>query len=246
MTTKNKEKEISEENQKLVKQLDERGYDWNKHPKVQGIIKDNQKEREARQSAEQDLERLREENELLMSQLKDHKPEKPSETDKDLEGLPKDPDDYITVKQAKALAEKAKQENQQKNQQETQKQMQRRLLDSEKKAIEKYSEEKMGEGLDYSTVIEEGYKKLIKNNPAYKQVVLNADDPAEEAYRLGCQNPVIQKRLEKKRNQELLNKMEERPSSQTKVGSITDTQYNELLKLSDEELNRKIEERGGQ
>ena len=122
---------------------------------------------------------------------------------------------------------------------------------SEKETKEKYSSDKVGADLSYDKVIEEGLTPLLKTNPGYKTVIRNSANPAEEAYRIGLLHPKFQEMVTKKKQQEFLDKLTQ-GKIKTGVGSggptgggvSAETPIQDLLKLSDEELDR-LARKGG-
>jgi hypothetical protein len=69
------------------------------------------------------------------------------------------------------------------------------INESFEKAKEKYTEEKTGKGLSFDEV-NEGTARMITKNKIYRDLILNDENPAEKAYEIGLQDPIIAKRLE--------------------------------------------------
>ena len=105
-------------------------------------------------------------------------------------------DDLLTVDQAKRLAEKQAKRYARQTYEEFRKEEQDRVAKTaqEKKAQEfqqKLSrlnvleEEQRRVHEDFDSIVDTYVLPLINSNPAYKQLVMEADNPAEEAYMLG-------------------------------------------------------------
>ena len=234
--------ELEKEQDELLKRLDDADYDWNKNPHIAGMIKDNQAERKSRQSAETELEKLREENAMLSEELTTKK----NSSDDTVDGV-KD-DEYLTVGQAKKLLGKASEEFQSKSSESQRKELMEKLADSEIKAKEEFTTKKYGEGLDYLSVLE-GYKRIIAQNPAYQQVMLNAKNPAKQAYEIGLLDAEISKKAEAFKNAKFLDKM--KTSGHIPKGSggggvgLTDKSYDELLNTPASEIMKSLREEEG-
>jgi len=233
------------QHEELLQKLDEDGYDWNKHPKVQGIIHDNQKERELRHSVEDQLTQMRVKNEMLRREL-----EKEGSGEEDLDELDiigddvKD-DDYLTVAQAKQLAKRMSSQQQKQQQQQQQQSRAERIRESESNAKNKYTADKVGEGLDYMNVIDKGYKEMVKENPSLHQTVQSSHDPAETAYRLGLTHPEVQEKMKEVQKQELLKKINNQKGPRGGSGgekglSTTDSEMESLLGKPVEELEAEL------
>jgi len=82
-----------------------------------------------------------------------------------------------------------------------------KLKDSEDSAKEKYSPEKVGADLCYDKVIDEGFSKMVKDNPAYKVVVRNSVNPGLEAYKIGLQHPDFAALVRKKTAEGLIDRL---------------------------------------
>jgi len=60
-------------------------------------------------------------------------------------------------------------------------------------AKDKYTEAKAGKGLSFDEV-NEGTARMVKENPVWGQLIMNDPNPAERAYQVGLQDPIIAKR----------------------------------------------------
>lgn len=116
---------------------------------------------------------------------------------------------------------------------------------SEDVVKEKYSPEKVGADLCYDKVIDDGFAKLVKENPAYKIVVTNSPNPAEEAYKIGLTHPDFQTLLKTETAKGLIDKLGTTKvktgigSSQGSVGfDVGKASISDLLKLSKEDLQK--------
>jgi len=235
--------ELEKEQEALLKRLDDTDYDWNKNPHIAGMIKDNQAERKSRQSAETELERLREENTMLSEELATKKSSSDNDTVDDIND-----DEYLTVAQAKKLLGKASEEFRNKDSETQKRELMQKLSDSEIKAKEEFTAKKCGEGLDYLSVLE-GYKRMIAQNPAYQQVMLNAKNPAKQAYEIGLLDAEISKKAEASKNAKFLNKMKTGghiPKGSGGGGAgLTDKSYDELLNTPTSEIMKSLREEEG-
>ena len=120
-----------------------------------------------------------------------------------------------------------------------------KLKASEDATREKYSPEKVGADLCYDKVIDEGFAKLVKDNPAYKVVVINSPNPGLEAYKIGLTHPDFQALLKTKAAATVVDKLTT-TKVKTGVGSsqgatgfdASNASISDLLKLSDEDLKK--------
>ena len=240
--TQEQQVEIQQQKQKeLLNELKGTGFKIEDTDEFKGIIGNLQKERQSKQEIEEQLAELRDQNAALsnqISKLADRGDEDP------LKG--KDPDDYLSVKEAKKLLDSTLKQVESREKQQKQADLYKRFADSEQKAVKEYTAEKMGEGLDYKSVLE-GYKRVIRRNPKYQEVMINADEPALEAYRIGLLDPEIQERVEAAKSAKVLDKMKNSGRVPKGAGSlkddgpIIDDDYEALLNKSDTELMRTLE-----
>lgn len=226
--------ELKVEQDDLLKKLDDSGYDWNKHPHVLGIIKDNQSERKSRQDADSEIERLRGVNVTLTEELAAKpEPKKDNELDENA---------YLTVGEAKKLLAQASEEKKSEDTKKQQADLQIKFSKSEATAKVEFTTEKMGEGLDYSSVLK-GYGRMVQKNPAYHQVMLSAENPSKQAYEIGLLDPEIAKLVEASKNVKLLDKM--KGSDIPKGGgagglNIDDKNYEQLLNMPMPDLMKSL------
>jgi len=66
---------------------------------------------------------------------------------------------------------------------------------SVEKARQKYSKEKVGEGLTFDEVLE-GTRRMCKENKMYEHAIAADKDPGELMYKIGLMDPIIAKRAE--------------------------------------------------
>ena len=214
--------------------------------KVKGILADLQKERAKNRELQEKVAQLQSEYEQVTSLL-DELQEKKGEGDESVSD-----DDVATIKHVKNLLRQELDKYGGMFAQTISSLESKFLAISEKEAQAKYSPEKVGEELSYDKVIEEGLKPLLEQNPNYKLVIRNSPNPAEEAYRIGLTHPKFQEVLLKKKQQEILEKLS-KEKAKTGVGSAgsggvtgisESTPIEDLLRLSDEELDRLAREKG--
>ena len=229
--------ELKADQDALLEKLKVSGWKPEDTPEFKGIIRDNQSERQRAQTMADENQRLREQLDLIIGE----KGTPPSEEDS-LKGA--SDDDYMTVKMAKELLQQTVKKGETLEAQRQRDAMQNRLLESEEKAKAKLTVEKTGEGLDWSTVFNEGYKKMIAKNPGYQQAVLNSPDPAMEAYRIGLMELTIAKRVDTSKNAKLLDEMSKSgktPKISGGVGTgLEDKTYDELLNTPASEIERSL------
>jgi len=234
------EKELLEKQQDILKSLEETGYRFDEHPQFKGVIKDMQHERQTRQTAEDRVAQLQEENRVLTEELanQDTKPEKEEENE--------NPDALLTRAEAKKLLDKALSQGQKASEQEKKQAHDKRLFASEEEARKMFSAEKVGEGMDYDTVIKDGYVKMLKKNPAYHQVVVASDNPAAEAYRIGLLEESFAKKLDENKTKEVLSKIKTGGAAgipKTSIAAFSEkSDYEDMLKKSPAELERELRE----
>jgi len=230
--------EAKEKQQELIKQLGEAGWKLEEDERFKGLLRDVQSERKSRQTAEEALREVREENQMLTEELAGKTDETGHEDDNGAE----DEGEYLTVGRAKKLLAKTLEEGKVAETEEKQQALAQRFAESEEKAKEEFTTEKMGEGLDYSTVLKEGYKKMVAHNPGYQQVVKNSRDPAREAYQIGLLEPEIAKRLDAQKNTKLLASMRVGggPKGAIETASLEQQDYETLINTPDSELMKSL------
>lgn len=205
---------------------------------IRGILADLKKERERRSMSEGKTVELEERIQELETALAEKK-----ETSITTE----DNEDVATVGRIKeiladVLTKKEAEYNQRVNALEA-RILSSNLKTSEDGAKEIYSVEKVGEKLSYDNVIDNGFALLVKENPSYKAVVINSQDPAKEAYKIGLTHPDFQALLKKKAAGEIVEKLTT-TKVKTGVGSgqgstgfdASKATIQDLLKLTDKEL----------
>jgi len=208
---------------------------------VKGLLADLQKERERRHLAEQDMQYLKERVEELEGLIGElgQTPEEEISDDEFTGSLP----------EIKKIAEQTVEEktNALVNEIQTLRAqiLSEKLAIAEERAKERYAPDKVGEDLSYDKVIS-AFEELVKANPGYRQAVLSARDPAEEAYRLGLTHPKFRELLQKQAEGEVVSKLTS-PKPKTGVGSVKgggglnsleSASIEDLINLSDEELDK--------
>jgi len=203
-----------------------------------GVIKDLNRERETRQQVQGQVTMLQEQVDILMQ-----------EKEKVVEDPAKD-EEFLTRKEAKLLLDKATKDSTKEEQMREQRRLNDKFASDEADAKTKLTEEAKGVGLDYLSVLHEGYAKIIADNPAYKDVVLAAGqrgkNMAEEAYKIGLTHPDIQARIQSKKNLETLedidkhSKTSKAPATIESVMSMKQTTFEDLMTLSEDDLKASI------
>ena len=181
--------EVKETIETVIEEPKEKSYsekEW------KGLLGDKQNETRARQEAQAEAANLR----IQIAELK-HNLEQKTSTVEDDTG---DPEDVATIAKLKKEIAKAKQEllgmyTKEKEEQTTAART-KKINESYEKAISKYTEEKAGKGLSFDEVVKEGTARMIAKNRVYQDLIVNDPDPAEKAYEIGLQDPIIAKRLE--------------------------------------------------
>ena len=93
-------------------------------------------------------------------------------------------------------------------------------------AIQKYSPRK-DIGLDFNTVYSAAIR-LCRGNKYEEQALIHATNPGEAIYKKGCEDPDIKAKLRLEENQELLTNMDKRKVDKTNLGgspSIKDSEF---------------------
>lgn len=120
-----------------------------------------------------------------------------------------------------------------------------RIKTSEDTVKEEFSPEKVGKDLCYDKVIDEGFSKLVEQNPGYKVAVRNSANPALEAYKIGLTHPDFAALMKQKTAESVVDKL-----TTTKVktaigsggggGGADASKYTlqELIDLPDKELEK--------
>jgi uncharacterized small protein (DUF1192 family) len=209
---------------------------------IKGLLSDLKKERDRRAIAEEKVNELEERLEELEAHIEDLKAsgEEPS---------PEEEEEVASIGKVKKLLEETLAEREEEYNQRIAileaEILADRLKASEDAAQEKYSPEKVGAELCYDKVINEGFAEMLMKNPAYRGVVVNSPNPAEEAYKIGLTHPDFQAILKTKTAAGVVEKLTA-PKVKTGVGSsqgasgfdASKASISDLLKLSDEELKK--------
>lgn len=212
---------------------DEAGVDITQTKAYQGILRDLKGERSKRQELEQSVEALHE-------QLQ-------QDAGKQTEEEKIDDEDLLTVGQFRKLQEKEKKAKAAEEQKSQRTALDRKFLSSEEQARTEFTAEKMGSGLDFDTVLENGFKAMATKNPAYWQVVVNSDNPAREAYEIGLRHPDIAKKHESFRGSKLLEGLNKGKNYSRTSGGGGGADMNDISKLSElpeSELLKQIQAAG--
>jgi len=235
-----------EEQKQKIDELSQQAQESDTDKRIKGILAELREERKRRSISEErqtELEERIDELEELLEEGKETKEEPSTEE----EG------EFLTKGTAKKLLEDvlAKRESEFQGRLAVieWEMLQDRLKVSEDAVMEQYSPEKVGEDLCYDKVIEQGFTKLLKENPGYRQVVLNSPNPAKEAYKIGLTHPDFQALLNTKAAAGVVQKITT-PRPKTGVGSsqgavgfdASKATITELVKLSDEELKKLAKE----
>ena len=239
MADERTQEQVNEEQARLLQELEKTGWKIDDDPKFKGVIRDMQQERKSRQTMEEQLTATREENTLYAEQLA-----KMKNTDDEEEEEDDDDDGFLTKKQAREMLDKAISQGKEASAAQRASEVQMRMRDSEEKAKAELTADKVGEGLDYDTVIREGYAKMVKKNPAYHQVVLNSENPAEEAYRIGLLEPSMSKKVDTRKNDEFVGKLRTEGGRGIPKASLAalneEESYEQLLKMPESEIERSL------
>lgn len=158
---------------------------------IKGLLEDLKKERGRRAESEEeqgDLKaRIADLEEKLVEAVKKREEEVPSEDD----------NEPLTKGEAKKLLNEILSKRETLSKEEFDKKLASvvaiidadRIKISEDAVKEEFSVEKVGKELCWDKVIDDGFKKLVVQNPAYKLVVRNSPNPALEAYKIGLTHP---------------------------------------------------------
>lgn len=232
------------EQTKLLEESSQQTQEPETEKQIKGLLADLKKERDRRSTSEEKVSELEErisEMEALLEKKEAKTSEEEEEEEEGEEG------EFVTAGKVKKVVQTVLS----KREEEYNKRilalesaiLSGRLKTSEDAVKEKYSPEKVGEELCYDKVMDEGFSKLLKENPAYREVVLSSANPAEEAYKIGLTHPDFQSLLKSKATGEAVDKLG-RPKPKTKIGSgqggtgfdASKASIGDLIKLSGEEL----------
>lgn len=217
-----------------------------------GILRDLQEERERRRKAEELAERTAREVEQLKEQFNakiaaaDDKPEediKLADDDLTTFGAIKKYTDKMIREKVEPMAKKIAWYEQ--------KVFQDNILNSEKAAKDKYSAAAVGADLAYDKVFEEGTREMVKINPGFIEAIRNSPNPAETAYEIGMLHPKFKNVRQKSQAEELVEKIQSPKAVTGRTGAGKSGGFNaktatiaDLVKLSDEELDKLAREQG--
>lgn len=231
-----------EEQKKLAEQAPLPAQESETEKEIRGLLTDLKKERERRSTSEEKAAELEGRIEDLEGRLEEATKKREEEsTENDTE--------MLTVGEAKKVIS----ETLSKREAEYDKRIGGLSLKidtvvlklSEDAVKEKYSPEKVGADLCYDKVIDEGFAKLVKENPAYKVVVANSANPGEEAYKIGLTHPDFQALLKTETAKGVIDKLGTTKvktgigSSQGSTGfDVSKASISDLLKLSKEDLDK--------
>lgn len=209
---------------------------------LKGILGDLQEERKRRQDLELKLRDLEAAKQQFEAQI--------VEAGKETEPTFKD-DDVPTVRGVKKVAEDVTTPIKQQMEALRGELNAYKVSLSEQKAINEYTADKVGVDLEYNKVISEGFTELVRQNPGYRAVVLGSSNPAEEAYRIGLTHPKFRDIILKREAEKMLEKLNTN-TDKAKVPAgggggknkikVENLSVKDLMKLSDEELDRLAQE----
>lgn len=235
-----------EEQQKLLEEAPLPAQESETEKQIKGLLYDLKRERDRRGEAEERTGELEERIGELEKQLKEEQKKREEEIPSEDEG------EYITVGAAKKLLKEVLSKREDENKEEFDQRiagieaviLTDRLKLSEDAAMKKYSPKEVGEELCYEKVTD-AFEELVKQNPAYRAVVLSSANPAEEAYKIGLTHPDIQALLNKKAAEgvvEKLGKVKVKTGIGSSQGSVefdaSKATIDELINLKDEELEK--------
>jgi len=211
------------------------GFDIMQTKEAKGLVKDVQAERQRRQQLEEQIGSLQQQLTDLNLQLADRAKSK-EDTDDEL-----DDDDVLTVAEARKLFAKVREQDKAQVQKNEQEALSRRYMESEETARAELTAEKMGEGLDYDTVLREGGSHLTKGD---KININNSPDPAREAYECCLRrSPMLRKRSEAVRNARLVDKLKEGSTPKGSGGgdvSELGAEYDRFMSMPEAELEKQL------
>jgi len=206
----------------------------------QGLLADKQTETGRRQALEEEIARLRE-------QIVER--DSITNTDKGEESL--EDDDLLTVSQFNKLLEEREQKAQERARKLKEAEVNQRFLESEQKAKEELTADKMGAGLDFSSVLEAGKANLTEGD---RLNIQSSANPAREAYD-ACirRTPSLQKLQKTAQNSSFLAELNKGGGSPrggggaaVRPGDKENDTYESILKSSadDSEILQALKDRG--
>ena len=209
-----------------------------KEKAIKGILADLQKERGEKRELKDRLEEMESRMQSLTSAL-----EKAGSSKED--GPELGDDEFLNVKTARRLLEKEVKSMRDDVGAYITTLESKFIAATERETAAKYSPEKVGEELSYDKVIDEGLKPLLKESPELKIAIRRSANPSEAAYKLGLTHPKFTDILASKKAQEVVEKLtKEKPKTGGGGGgsaggfSLKDASVDDLLKLSDDELDK--------
>lgn len=179
------------EQQKLLEEAPLPAPESENEKQIKGLLEDLKKERGRRTESETEQDdlktRITELEEKLTEAIKKREVEEPNEDD----------NEPLTKGEAKKLLNEVLSKRETLSKEEFDKKLSSvvaridadRIKISEDTVKEEFSPEKVGKELCWDKVIDDGFKKLVVENPAYKLVVRNSPNPALEAYKIGLTHP---------------------------------------------------------
>lgn len=227
----------------LLEDLKKTGWKPESLPEFQGIIKDMQSERQSKQLTEDRLISLEGEKKLLSDELASKK----DKEDDEFEG--RNDDEVLTIAEAKKMLQKGLQQVKGNDAERQKADMHQRLISSEEAAVKELTTEKMGEGLDYLSVIKNGYSKMVKKNPKYQEVMINSQDPAKSAYEIGLMDESIREIVEKQKNITILDNLKKAGKvvpkgggSITEYAAVEEDDFNKIIEMPESELMKVLKD----
>lgn len=213
---------------------------------MKGLLEDLKAERARRQAAEEktdELETRIDDLETKLTETAQKRKEEPSADD----------EDPLTKGEAKKLLKEILAQREKLTTAEFDKKLNAimSILDADRIKISedavkaKFTLEKVGKDLCYDNVIDNGFQKLVDQNPAYKSVVRNSANPALEAYKIGLTHPDFAALAKQQIASTVVDKITT-TKVKTAVGSAgggggadaTKYTLEELIKMDDKELEK--------
>lgn len=221
------------------------GFQVSETKEFKGLLADKTSETRRRQALEED-------NSALQTQLNEANSRLAATSQPEGEpGDDTDPDDFPTFKDLDKVLDAREKRNQAAKQKESRLDEDRRFVASEQQAKTELTVKSQGEGLDFDSVIADGFRAMVKTNPAYMQVVMGSPNPAREAYEIGLRHPDVAARLETVRNAKLLEQINKNPTRVPGGGGSSEDSgpagdnISALLQLPESELLKLVEDGGG-
>ncbi len=204
-----------------------------------GLINELRTLRDERKELRSRLDQLQKELETVKAgNGKPGEQEETGDEDEDEDGIVTKADLKRLIKEQQ---EALKREREQQEAEKSRAAMMELLAKQEQEAIKRHSVETEGEGLDFNSVIAGAEEFLTEGD---KQAIINADDKAEELYQICLiRNRKLRQRLLSRATQTPTPKTGDKKNTQKSAQfTITDPDINKIRNLSDEELERLLEE----